>query len=406
VDYAGSPHGDTLATMELLFAALAIAHVVTDWDQQAVALASPGHVGQREMALVHLAMFDAANSIEQRYRPYLVQLTVPAETSQEAAAASAASTVLLLLHPDAAGQIESKLAASLAAVAEGAAKSDGITLGRAVAERILQERARDGTDAPDDYRPQTKPGVYVPTANMVGAALMRAQPFALTAASQFRPGPPVSLASAEWARDYNEIKDYGRKSASKRSPQQTETARFWVMVGAPVYHPIARQIVLARNMSVVDGARLMALFSVALSDAYGAVFDAKYEYQFWRPLTAIRNGDIDGNPATDREATWLPFDSTPMHPEYPCAHCIESGAAAAVIETVLGGAPLPELSLTSTTAPGVTHRWTDLGSFCDEVSQARIWAGFHYRFSTRVGTAMGRSIGTYVVRSTMQPAAP
>jgi hypothetical protein len=390
--------------MKLLFAALAIAHVVTDWDEQAVALASPGHVGQREMALVHLAMFDAVNSVERRYRPYLVQLTVPAETSQEAAAAAAASTILLRLHPQAADQVESMLAASLASVAEGAAKRDGITLGRTVAQRILQARARDGADAPDDYRPQTRPGVYVPTASMVGAALMRAKPFALATAAQFRPGPPPPLARAEWAADYNEIKDYGGRSGSKRSPQQTEAAQFWLMVGAPAYHPIARQIVVAKHMSVVDGARFMALFSVALSDAYTSVFDAKYEYQFWRPLTAIRNGDVDGNPATERAPTWLPMDTTPMHPEYPCAHCVQSGAAAAVIEAVLGGAKMPDVSLTSSTAPGVVHRWSDLASFCDEVAQARIWAGFHYRFSTRVGTEMGRSIGTYVATNKMQPA--
>lgn len=406
LDFPGPSRSGSLAAMKLLLAALAMAHVITDWDEQGVALASPGHVGQREMALVHLAMFDAVNSIERRYRPYLVQLSVPAATSQQAAAASAASTVLLRLHPQAADQVELKLAASLAAVAEGAAKRDGIALGRTVAERILQARASDGADAPEDYRPQTRPGLYVPTGSMVGSTLTRARPFALTNAAQFRPDPPPALASPEWAADYNEIKDYGGRSGSKRTPQQTEAARFWLMVGAPAYHPIARQIVLGKNMSVVDGARLMALFSLALSDAYTSVFDAKYEYQFWRPLTAIRNGDIDGNPATDREATWLPLDNTPMHPEYPCAHCIQSGAAAAVIEAALGGAQVPAISLTSSTAPGVSHRWTDLASLCDEVAQARIWAGFHYRFSTRVGTEMGRSIGTYVVKSTMQPAPP
>ena len=156
-------------------------------------------------------------------------------------------------------------------------------------------------------------------------------------------------------------------------------------------------------MSVIDSARFMALYAVALADAYIAVFDAKYHYEFWRPITAIRNGDINGNPATELEATWQPIDNTPMHPEYPCAHCIQSGAAVAVIESVLGSAVIPEVSMTSTTAPGVTHRWTNLGVFSDEIANARIWAGFHYRFSTRVGTDMGRQIGEYVVKSVMQP---
>jgi hypothetical protein len=175
------------------------------------------------------------------------------------------------------------------------------------------------------------------------------------------------------------------------------------MVGAPAYHPVPRQLVTAKQMSVIDSARFMALFAVALTDAYIAVFDAKYHYEFWRPITAIRNGDISGNPATERDATWQPIDNTPMHPEYPCAHCIQSGAAVAVIESLLGSADIPEVSVTSSTAPGVTHRWTNLGMFSDEIANARIWAGFHYRFSTRVGTDMGRQIGAYVVKSVMQP---
>ena len=134
-----------------------------------------------------------------------------------------------------------------------------------------------------------------------------------------------------------------------------------------------------------------------------AVFDAKYHYEFWRPITAIRNGDIDDNPATERDATWQPIDNTPMHPEYPCAHCIISGAVAAVIEAVLGTADIPESRMTSPTAPGVTHRWTNLTAFCDEVANARIWAGFHYRFSTGVGTDMGRRVGEYVVQNVMKP---
>jgi len=133
------------------------------------------------------------------------------------------------------------------------------------------------------------------------------------------------------------------------------------------------------------------------------VFDAKYHYEFWRPITAIRNGDIDGNPATELEGTWQPIDNTPMHPEYPCAHCIQSGAATAVIAALLGTTDIPEIALTSLTAPGVTHRWTNLKAFTEEVANARIWAGFHYRFSTRVGTDMGRQIGEFVAKSVMQP---
>jgi hypothetical protein len=144
--------------------------------------------------------------------------------------------------------------------------------------------------------------------------------------------------------------------------------------------------------------------AVAAADAGIAVFEAKYQYDFWRPMTAIRNGDIDDNPATERDATWQPIDNTPMHPEYPCAHCIVSGAVAAAVEAALGTAEIPEVSMTSPTAPGVTHRWTNIRAYNEEVSHARIWAGFHYRFSVRVGQDMGRKVGRYVVDTIMQPA--
>src|SRR6185503_7483446 len=157
-------------------------------------------------------------------------------------------------------------------------------------------------------------------------------------------------------------------------------------------------------MSLLDCARFMALTSLAAADAGIAVFDAKYHYEFWRPITAIRNGDIDDNPATEADATWQPIDNTPMHPEYPCAHCISSGTIASTIETLFGTAEIPEVTLTSVTAPGVTHRWTNLWAYSDEVSLARIYAGFHYRFSTRVGQDMGRQIGRLVTQKLMREA--
>jgi hypothetical protein len=281
----------------------AVANVITDWDTKAVALVAPAPVGQRELAMIHVAMFDAVNSIERRYRPYLVQLTAPKTTSQEASAATAAATVLAALRPEAAGEVKVALATYLATIADGEAKSDGIKLGEAVATKILQARANDGANAPDAYRPKTRPGVYVPTPITVASVWPAVTPFALTKPSQFRPQPPISLESKEWAADFNELKAYGGKVSIKRSPQQTETARFWLMVGAPGYHPVPRQLIAAKQMSIMESARFMALYAVALADAYIAVFDAKYHYEFWRPITAIRNGDINGNPAIELEAT-------------------------------------------------------------------------------------------------------
>ena len=389
--------------------ALVRANVITDWDEKGVAFVTSNIVGPggtRAMAMVHVAMFDAVNSIERRYRPYLVQLPVDASTSKEAAAAAAAGAVLAGLVPVNSKAWEEMKAATanyLATLPEGEAKVNGIKLGEAVATRCLEARANDGSDALDAYRPRTTPGSYVPTPILVASTWPNLKPLVMTKPSQFRPKPPISMKTKEWAADYNELKDYGGKSSAKRSAQQTETARFWLMTGPGAYQPFARQLVVRKDMSVIDSARFMALVSVGLTDALIAVFDAKYHYNFWRPITSIRNGDIDGNPATDRMPTWQPIDNTPLHPEYPCAHCISSGAVAAVVQAALGSADIPEIEMTSSTAVGVIHRWTNLKAFSDEIANARIWAGFHYRFSTRVGTDMGRQIGEYVVKNVMQP---
>jgi len=378
------------------------ADTVTDWDTKATAAASAAALGEREVAIVDLAMFDAVNSIERRYQPYLEQLPTTGPTSADAAAASAAATALAGLHPEAAASFKAALAEYLAHLNAGPEElANGTRLGEAVALKILEARANDGATAVDSYRPRTKPGQYVPTAVMVCSTWPTMRPFALASPSQFRPGPPPSLKSREWATDYNEIKELGGKTSTRRSAQQTETARFWLMTGPQSYHPLARQMVLERHLSLIDSARFMALFAVTLTDAYIAVFDAKYHYEFWRPVTAIRNADLNDNPATAADATWQPLDNTPMHPEYPCAHCILSGAARVVLESL--GQPIPELSLTSPTAPNVTHHWSSLDDFTTEVANARIWAGFHYRFSTRVGTALGRQVGQYVANKMMQP---
>jgi len=367
-------------------------------------MASPAAIGQRELAIVDIAMFDAVNSIERRYRPYLVQLQVVEPVSPEAAAASAAATALAALHPKSAEDLKAALAEYLTGLSAGREEVQaGRKLGEAVALKVVESRAHDGATDTDPYRPKARPGVYVPTATMVCATWPTLKPFALATPSQFRPGPPVSLKSKEWAASYNEVKQYGSLTNSRRTPEQTETARFWLITGPQAYHPLAREVVLARHLGLEDSARFMAIFAVALTDAYIAVFDAKYQYEFWRPVTAIRNGDKDDNPDTERDSTWQPIDATPMHPEYPCAHCILSGAAVTVIEALTTGQSLPELTLTSPTAPGVTHRWSSLDALTAEVANARVWAGFHYRFSAAVGTDMGRRVGRYVATQVMQP---
>jgi len=384
------------------------ADVITDWNEKAVAFVSKHRTlppqAERVIASVHVAMFDAVNSIERRYQPYRLAVGTTKDISPEAAAAVAAGMVLAGLHPSDSEELNTLMAGYLAAIPSGAAKSNGIKLGEEVAAKIVAERKADGADAPDAYRPKTRPGVYVPTPITASSMWPNVKPFAMQSPSQFRPQPPIPLKGKEWAADYNEIKSLGSKESSKRTARQTEDAKFWLITGPVSYYPIARQLVTAKAMNVVESARFMALASTAVADSYIAVFDAKYHYDFWRPITAIRNGDIDDNAATELEATWQPIDNTPMHPEYPCAHCISSAAIATVIETVLGGPDIPEVTMMSPTAPGVTHRWSNVWAYADEVAMARIYAGFHYRFSTRVGQDMGRKIGRHVVQNLLQPA--
>jgi PAP2 superfamily len=394
----------------LLMAPIAAAagNVIIDWDEKAIGVLQTGTTPPpptafRTMAILHVAMFDAVNSIGPHYQPYKIRLAATPDTSKEAAAAAAAGAVLVKLVPDAAADVQSTLMTYLATLPDGEAKSKGVQLGQEVARRILEIREKDGASAPDAYRPKTKPGVYIPTPITVGSQFPNVTPFAMTSPSQFRPKPPPSLKSEQWARDYNEIKDLGEKNSTRRTARQNEDARFWLLVGPRSTYPLPRQVAVASNMSVLDSARFMALVSIATIDAMIAVFDAKYKYEFWRPITAIRNGDIDGNPATERVATWQPIDVTPMHPEYPCAHCITSSAVAAAIEAVLGTEEIPEVALTSPFAPAVTHRFTDLHAYTEEVANARIYAGFHYRSSTIIGREMGQKIGEWVVKSVMQP---
>ena len=382
------------------------ADVITDWNQKAVSIVTSYNLSApayREMAMLHIAMFDCVNSIEPRYQPYKVKFEADAATSKDAAAAVAAARILSRLHPDAISKIEPELKQYLVQIPDGPAKAAGLALGEKVAESVWTLRANDGSDAPDSYRPKTAPGRYVSTAPVVFPMWGSVAPFAMTTPSQFRPGPPIALTSREWADNYNEIKEIGGKNSSKRTTLQTETGRLWLYTGPATFFPLAVQLSVAKGLDINENARLFALLAMATADAMIAVFDAKYQYEFWRPITAIRNGDQDNNPATERDATWEPLGPTPLHPEYPCAHCIVAGSAGTVMQAVFGTGTLPEFTLTTPTAPGVTHRWIRLQDYIDEPSNARIWSGIHYRFSTEVGTSMGRKIAEYTVANYLRP---
>ena len=392
-----------------LFGAPAHGNAIMDWNSKADAIAAvkpslttPMHA--RGTAILHLAMFEAVNAIEPRYSSYKLELVADRGTSKEAAAATAGHDALLALHPDQKADLEATLTKMLAAIPEGAPKANGISLGKKAAAGIIALRANDGSDVRESYRPHGSPGVYVPTVvprdSMVGGYT----PWTMTRGSQFRPEPPPALDSETWTRDLNEIRELGALNSKTRTAEQTEIGRFWFLTGARSYNPVVHQVAKAKDMDIVDCARLFALVSMAGSDAYIAVFDAKYAYNFWRPITAVRNADLTGNKATPRDPNWVPLGDTPMHPEYPCAHCITSAAVSTVMQGLVGE-QVSEITLISASTPGVTRKWTRLRDYNEEVANARIYAGFHYRFSTEVGKDMGRKIGELTLTQ-LRPVVP
>jgi hypothetical protein len=372
------------------------ADIVSDWGARAIAIGvekqMPNAPLTRGLAMMHVAMFEAVNAVERRYMPYKLDLTADPSTSKEAAAATAAHAMLVQLHPEQRSALDQALQSNLATVPDGDGKSKGIELGKKTAAGIIALRADDGSTAQESYRPATKPGVYVPTGIPIEVTSGGFKPWVMEKGSQFRPGPPPALDSEVWTRDYNEIRELGGAKSAKRTAEQTDMGRFWFLTGPRSFAPLVRLVADYKKMDLVDSARLYALVAMASNDAFIAVFDAKYAYNFWRPITAIRNADQTGNAATPRDASWTPLGMTPAHPEYPCAHCIVASAVSEVLQRV-GGEDVGELTLTSAIAPGVTRKWKRLADYSKEVSDARIYAGFHYRFSTEVANAMGKKIG-------------
>ncbi len=391
----------------LLVPAAARADVITDWNAKAEAIGIEKKLGPppnaRGMAMMHLAMFEAVNAVTHRYESYGLKLPADAGVSPEAAAAAAAHGVLVKLFPDQQAGLDSTLKASLDQVPDGDAKAKGIELGRQAAAGVVALRADDGISATETYRPVTTAGAYIPTPIPISSTIGKLTPWAMSMGDQFRPAPPPALTSPTWTADVNEIREVGALASTRRTADQTEAARFWSATGPHCWQPITRQLAAAKKLDLSDSARLFALVALATSDSFIAVFDAKFHYNLWRPVTAIRNADIAGNAATPREASWLPLIETPMHPEYPCAHCISSGAAAGVMQRVLGN-DLPEMSMTSPALPAVTRRFATLKAYSDEVSNARVWGGIHYRFSTVVGQDMGDKIAELTVNTKLLPA--
>jgi hypothetical protein len=370
------------------------ADVITDWNIKAGEIVVESKLGTppaiRVMAVVQTAVHEAVNASQGN------------QSSVDAAVAAANRATLSRLMPAQQSSIDTAYQEALAKIADGPAKTAGITAGEQAAAAVFARRADDGAATAETYRPHAAAGAYVPTASPAAPTWSQRKPWLMTSAAQFRPGPPPALGSDTWARDYNEVKSLGSRKSTQRSAEQTEIARFWEYSLPPIYHGVVRSVGQMPGREVSQNARMFAAVAQAMDDAMIAVFDAKYHYNFWRPATAIRNGDNDGNEATEREVSWTSFIDAPMHPEYPSAHSILAAAVATVLKAEVGDGTMPVLTTTSPTAKGVTRRWTNVNDFTREVASARVYEGIHYRTSTDVGITMGRQIGALTVEKLLQ----
>lgn len=378
-----------------LAAFAAHADTVADWADTTTRIATDGPNTIRTIALAQSAVYEAVNAITRRYPRDLVDLGPAQGASIDAAIAAASRAVLLHEALALKAQTESAYQKALAAIPDDAARASGIALGERAAADVLGKHTDDiGNIEP--YRPLTSPGVYVPTTFPLGYAVAQHKPWFLKSASQLRPGPPPALKGALWARDYNEIKSIGALESTTRNSEQTAIGRFWATSLPDIHIGVVSSLARAPGREITRNARLFAAVLGALNDTEIAVFEAKYHYQFWRPITAIRNGDQDGNPATERDAGWAPLIVTPIQPEYPCAHCMIASTIATVIRADVGKEPLPTLSTTSNTLQGVTRHWNSTEDLVKEVSLGRMYDGVHYRNSTEVGNRMGEQVGSVV----------
>jgi hypothetical protein len=391
-----NPSKISFAASALLLVSLgAPADTVADWADRTTEIATDGPNTVRTMALAQSAVYEAVNAVTRRYPRDLVDLGPAQGASIDAAVAAASWTVLLHEAPLLKPQTDAEYQKALRSLPDDAARMRGVNLGVRAAEDVLAKHT-DDLGNPQPYRPITTPGVYVVTTFPLGVALSQQRPWFLKSAAQLRPEPPPDLHSEIWARDFNEVKTVGAANSTVRTPEQTDIARFWATALPGVHMGVVSSVARAPGREVTRNARLYAAATGALNDTEIAVFEAKYHYNFWRPITAIRNGDRDDNAATERDPGWLPLIVTPIQPEYPCAHCMIASTIATVIRIENGKDPQPPLSSISNTLPGVTRHWTRPEDVVEEVSNARIWDGVHYRNSAQVGVRMGEQVGQAV----------
>jgi len=360
------------------------------------------------LAYVQAAVFDAVDAVDGGYQPYVGHLRARGTTNVDAAVAAAAHRILVTQFPTQQSALDASYATSLANISDGPAKTRGVAVGEQAAADVQQARAHDGFQANVPYSFGSGPGVWIlPTDNPATtpatpwAAEMT--PFIMNTADQYRPGPPPALTSPAYTASYNETKDYGSAISAVRTAEQTDIALFWGR-GRPdaQYNSGIRDLVTTHNFSRVQAARALALTNLVAADAFIACFDGKYTYSAWRPYTAIRAGDTDGNPDTVADPTWTPLVRTPNHPEYPANHACVTTSFATTVDNLLGPAHF-SVTIPGTPASTELRHYPSSSQLITEIANARIWDGVHFRFSTDAGTTIGRSVAHYDYQHALQP---
>ena len=365
----------------------------------------------RSFAMMHAAIYDAVNSIDRRHTAYAILLEgVSRHASKEAAAASAAHDVLTALYPSQNTALDDQLQNSLGAIPDGKDKRDGIAVGRTVAARIIALRADDGSAAaPIPFVFDTTPGRYRSTPPNFPAQPQfthwsHVRPFTLRAAGQFRPVAPPALTSDTYEDAFKEVKALGQANGAVATADQALTGRFWNGAIQNYWNEIAQTLSVQRHLGIVDDARLFALLNLGVADVVIAFYDAKYTYDFWRPVTAIRGASADGNAATIADSTWLPLvGNTTPDPSYPGAHAAISAVASLVLEDVLRTDRL-SFDVTSEVMPGAERSFASLSSAAREATLSRIFAGVHFRFDLTTGESLGNHVGRWVLHRFLKPA--
>jgi hypothetical protein len=391
-------------------AALSATDPVLEWNSiMLTTTAGENPVTQaRFAAITQLAVFEAVNAIDKDFDPYLGTVAAPRTASSEAAAVTAAHAVLKNYFPAKASTLDGDLAASLARITDGVRKQEGIAVGRAAAAAMIALRTNDGSAPPEFYMPASaNPGEWqvTPSCPPAGGVLLHwrnVRPFVIETTDQFRSAPPPALTSRRYARDYQEVQRVGGVGSQYRPQDRADVARFYAATApVPVWNAAASQVAVAQGRSMSESARALALVNMAISDAQASVFETKYHYNFWRPETAIRAGDSDGNRLTRGEPDFMPFVLTPCFPSYGSGHGSSSAAAREVLERVFG-ARHHFITLQNPTVAGVVLQYSTFRQITTDIDDARVFGGIHFRFDQESGAQLGRQVGAYVHRSTLR----